>query len=237
MKNTLKILCLLLSINAFAGFESPIEGTVSNLSTPNSHYVLDEIIMRGQTPRNLSEYSELKNLGVQSVLIFKNETKNEVQDEIKVLNNLKITSKHIVFPWKDITEFSPVCENAKLALSFLSNNFTKNKKTYFHCTVGEDRTGLLAGLLINIYNPNLTIKSIFKSEMCERGYEAGDVKKDQKVVKLVRENLTPVFLKMAYLIKLSDRNINAIDCDYDFSSDKNFQKSFYNRPTALNCTK
>jgi protein tyrosine/serine phosphatase len=236
IKNLILLHILLIS-NAFGGITSSIPGTVAGLSIPNSHYVINATIIRGQTPRSIDEYTELKNLGVKSVLIFKNETKDEVKTEIQTLKNLKIAYTHIDFPWKDIAEFAPVCNKAKDALKLLIKNNQAETKTYFHCTVGEDRTGFLAGLLLLRETPQLALKDVFQEELCAKGYEAGDTNKIQAVVKTVRENLTPVFLKFSYLLKISNNNVEKIDCNYDFLSDQNFLKSSYNRPLSFKCGK
>jgi protein-tyrosine phosphatase len=237
MKTMIITFLLGLSQSLFAGLESPIPGTVENLSIPNSHYVYEDLIIRGQTPRNQDEFQQLKDLDVTSVLIFKNETKGEVQSEIVLLNKLKIASKHIEYPWKDITDFKSVCLKTVEALTFLKNNIDENRKTYFHCTVGEDRTGVLAGLLVQMTEKESNVQSIFKHEMCERGYEAGDPKKIYNVVKTVRENLTPVYLKMSYLLSKNKNQLDKINCGYDFSKDAAFSKSFYSNPSILKCSR
>jgi protein-tyrosine phosphatase len=235
MKTIILIIIAIISSTAWAAFESPFESSIEALTIPNSHYVDSELVIRGQTPRNLEEYQPLKDLGVSKVLIFKNETKNEVQTEIQILNKLKIKSKHIEFPWKEIAHFIPVCEQAKAALKWIKANQELNETTFFHCTVGEDRTGLLAGLLLLSNDTNLSVKSVYKAELCAKGYEAGDPNKNANVAKTVRENLTPVFLKMAYLLKKAHNDANAINCNYDFDSDISFQKSIYAKNTSFRC--
>ncbi len=235
MKTIILIIIASIASTAWAAFESPFESSIEALTIPNSHYVQSELVIRGQTPRNLDEYQQLKDLGVTKVLIFKNETKNEVQTEIQILNKLKIKSKHIEFPWKEITQFAPVCENAKQALKWIKANQELNETTFFHCTVGEDRTGLLAGLFLLSSDTSLSVKNVYKNELCAKGYEAGDPNKNANVAKTVRENLTPVFLKMAYLLKKAHNDANAINCSYDFDSDLNFNKSIYAKNTSFRC--
>ncbi len=234
MKTLYLFISLIFSLTIFAGLESPFVGTVEGLSIPNSHYVIDELIIRGQTPRNKDEYLELVSLGVKNILIFKKETKNEVQAEIKTLNSLGVKSLHISFPWKDIMEFSPVCEDVKQALLWLENKKNAGEKSFFHCTVGEDRTGLLAGLIL-FSNTGLNIKNIFQEELCEKGYEAGDPEKASNVSKLVRENLTPVFLKMAYLIKMAKNSPSKVHCGHNFDADSHFKASIYAQTASFRC--
>lgn len=235
MKTLILFIFSLVTTTAFAGFESPFESSIDTLTVPNSHYVGSDMVIRGQTPRNLEEYQQLKDLGVAKVLIFKNETKNEVQTEIQILNKLKIKSKHIEFPWKEITNFVPVCENAKLALKWIKSNEDSGETTFFHCTVGEDRTGLMAGLILLTKETNLSVKAVYKDELCAKGYEAGDPNKNANVSKTVRENLTPVFLKMAYLLKKAHNDASAINCNYAFDSDLSFKKSIFAQNTSFRC--
>jgi hypothetical protein len=84
---------------------------------------------------------------------------------------------------------------------------------FFHCTVGEDRTGVLAGLMRVAFD-GWSIEKAFQKEMCERGYEGGNPRKFNEsffVVKAVRENLTPLYLKMA--AKLQSGSMTEDDCD------------------------
>jgi protein tyrosine/serine phosphatase len=234
MKILFLFITLTVSLTIFAELESPFVGTIEGLSIPNSHYVIDELIIRGQTPRNKDEYLELLDLGVKNVLIFKKETKNEVQTEIKTLNSLGIKNLHISFPWKDILEFTPVCMEVKKALIWLEAKKDAGEKSFFHCTVGEDRTGLLAGLIL--YNNNSSnVKNIFEEELCQKGYEAGDPNKASNISKLVRENLTPVFLKMAYLNKMAKFNPSKINCAHNFNEDSHFSASIYAQTASFRC--
>lgn len=75
-----------------------------------------------------------------------------------------------------------------------------NRKLFFHCTVGEDRTGYLAGLWDVLTKKN-NHKVAFQKQMCERGYSRGNPHKPEYVVKEIRKDLTPLFLGMLELIK------------------------------------
>lgn len=199
------ILAIILAPKAQAELGSPFSSTVTGLSIPNSHIVSQHSggrIIRGQAPKNY-EIDELVSLGVDRVLIFKNETKNEVTTEISQLKVKGFRSSdilHVDMPWKDISDFQNVCEMTIDSLEFLEESVRSRKTTFFHCTVGEDRTGYLAGLW-GLWNGEFrSVNEAFSDEMCQRGYESGDRKKPYAVVKAVRAHLTPAFLKMVKLL-------------------------------------
>ncbi len=196
------LVSMLLMTKAQAVLVSPVPSTYLETGIPNSHLVTKNVI-RGMAPRNEADINQLIKIGVSDVLIFKIDTKGEVDKEIDMLERKGINQKnisHIDFPWKDISDYRSVCEMTIDALKILETADTNNRKIYFHCTVGEDRTGYLAGLY-KIYRANQSVDDVFQSELCDKGYEAGDPNKISTVVQEVRTNLTPAFLTMADLIK------------------------------------
>ncbi len=235
MKKYSLLLLTYFTFSAHAGLQSPFSSSIPKLSIPNSSYVGSTSIIRGQTPRDKAEYEELKNLNVKHVIIFKNQTRNEVDQEIGILTSHKIKFTHIDFPWKDIGDFKPECEKALLALKILKANLEKNSTTFFHCTVGEDRTGLLAGLILQTFQKNSNVKIIYQTEMCQKGYEAGDPQKLVSVAKTVRDNLNPVFLKFSYLLKNSNYQLEKINCGHNFEIDSAFSNSIFSRPSTFSC--
>ena len=141
---------------------------------------------------------------VDRFLIFKIDTNGDVAKEINRLLEMGVAQKDILqlnFPWKDITDYQSVCEMTVDALNMIKISEEQNQKIYFHRTVGEDRTGLLAGLYKIYRGDNETRHESGENEMCDKGYEAGNPKKIYTVVKQVRESLTPAFLGMADLIE------------------------------------
>ena len=82
---------LFFSLNSFAGLNSSFIGTVEGLDTPNSHIVGDSYLIRGQAPRSLKEYEQLKEIGIDSVVIFKNQTKIVNKQTQSLLNILQCT--------------------------------------------------------------------------------------------------------------------------------------------------
>ncbi len=197
---------LLFAQVVFAALESPFISNVKGLSVANSHTLLEKadglpLVIRGMAPQK-SQISELVELGIKKVLIFKNETKNEVQDEIKALRDNGYSSRdivHIPFLWKDIGDFKSACQMTVKALKVIEDSSTSSQAIFFHCTVGEDRTGYLAGLY-QLNNTDRALDDVFQNEMCARGYESGNTQKPHMVVAKIRTTLTPTFVKMAALI-------------------------------------
>ena len=196
---------LLIVIHAHAELSSPFSSTVSGLTIPNSHIVSRQtgsLVVRGQAPKP-EEMDQLKKLGVQRVLIFKNEIKGEVAKEI---SDLKMKGYHqqdvrqVNMPWKDITSFQDACEMTLESLQFIEDSAVTRRSVYFHCSVGEDRTGYLAGLWGLWSGEYRDVNRAFRDEMCARGYEAGDYRKPMNVVQAVRQNLTPTFVKMVQIL-------------------------------------
>jgi hypothetical protein len=115
------------------------------------------------------------------------------------LNPRRIYS--IPFRWRQLGSFQETCTQVVQALSLIDQAYsTPGRTLYFHCTVGEDRTGLLAGLT-RMLEERWSARKSFETEMCENGYEAGDGQKPAQVVDAIRAELTPLFLEMAELIR------------------------------------
>lgn len=142
--------------------------------------------------------------GFTDVVIFKNETRHEVASEIQSLRVAGLNPAqihHIPFRWDDEVPFGQACKQVLQALRILvAVEQSDQRRVLFHCSLGEDRTGLLAGLY-RMLTQNWPVQKTFRQEMCAFGYEAGDTNKPPHVVNTIRSRLTPTFLKMAYLIQ------------------------------------
>lgn len=210
VRGMISLTLLLASLNAVATDGSPIASTVTGLSIPNAHIVATNSrglpsAIRGMAPQNQAQFLELRQLGVTNVLIFKNQVNDEVTKEVQHLQRLGLPANRIhqiPFPWKDLNDFPAACEMTVQALQILAQTEKAGGRTFFHCTVGEDRTGYLAGLHLLASGRAKEVRQVFNDEMCEKGYEAGNpFKPVDRVVLKIRETLTPTFLKMASLLK------------------------------------
>lgn len=222
MKTMTLITLILWVSNSWAG-RPELPGTVPGLSISNSHIVTESgatKVIRGMAPRSVAQIQELKKLGVTEVLIFKNETKNEVQTEIAQLQKAGFAAEAITnvpFPWKDLPDFKSTCQMTIQALHVIEQAASHGRSIYFHCTVGEDRTGYLASLWELWSGARSSIQNSFQEQMCERGYEAGNPNKPYRdVVLKVREGLTPLYLKMLSVLANARNNgeeLSASLCD------------------------
>ena len=162
---------------------SSLPSSIPGITIGNSHVVLrgngKGTLVRGSAPTGkVAELAQLRQAGYRAASI-----------------------SHIPFAWKDLPPFRTSCGQVVDALATLDRVYhTPGRTAFFHCTVGEDRTGLLAGL-VRLLETGETVAQVFQRELCARGYEAGNPHKPPMVVNQVRAGLTPLFLKMATLIK------------------------------------
>lgn len=201
---------------------SPFPSTVKGISIPNTHLVAQDkgLILRGMAPLKAEQISELVKGGINEILIFRNDVPGEagIASEIQLIsNNPDIRATHIIpFRWKEIKDFRTACLDSVRALRLMKDVLnTSGRGLFFHCTVGEDRTGYLAGLYRMLFE-GVGRDLAFKIEMCGRGFAESNPRKPEHVVELVHNNVTATFLKMAELIKSGALNSKTLDfkaCD------------------------
>jgi hypothetical protein len=218
MKTFLPLILFLYSSIGLA-LSSPFASSVDGISIPNTHVVAENKspVLRGMAPKNAAQVDELVDYGITQILIFKNETSSGDIAKEEVLLEGKIATVHkIPFKWKGIRGFKSECLQTLEALRLIKSALNrKNAGLFFHCTVGEDRTGYLAGLYRILFE-DAELTDVWRTEMCERGYADGNPKKPFEVVNLVHENLTPLFLKMVALIDAGEISKGKLDdaaCD------------------------
>ncbi len=184
------------------GLSSPFDSSVDGVTVPNAHWVDEgKTVLRGMEPRTPEQFAELRAAGVERVLIFKNTTgKDDVGHEITSWNLPEGDVLHVPFQWKDLPDFTSPCEQTLEALRFIRESEDEQRKVFFHCTVGEDRTGYLAALHALLFEGG-EARAAFDQDMCERGYGSGNPQKPGFVLGKLEEGLTPLYRSMAWLIQ------------------------------------
>ena len=193
-------------------FVSPFPSDADAPRIRNGHVVAHDsdgqpLIFRGMLPLATADFQELAKHGVESVLIYKtDDTGHDVADEKAGLSAAsdKITTTHVPFPWKEFHgDFTKPCLQTIDALIAMRDAAKAHRRLFFHCTVGEDRTGFLAGLYRMMdESQRWGAARAFHDELCENGFAAGDAKKPYTfVVNPINEALTPLFVEMAPAIE------------------------------------
>lgn len=202
MKKLIYLSLLLLSVSSQA---EVFTSTVAGLTIANAHELSHKTgrVIRGAEPKK--KIQELIDIKVTDVVLFKNDVKGEVKNEISQLKLAGLKNSQILsipFLWKDINDQVESCEQALTALNFvLEAAQDKDRTVYFHCTAGEDRTGLLAGIF-RMAHDGWTMDKAYKKEMCEHGFAYGNPKKPFPVAKTVQDGLGEIFQKVATIISV-----------------------------------
>lgn len=205
----MKILSLALSlVVSLPSFAANLVSTVAGLTIANAHELEAGRIYRGAQPGKKT--TELKALGVSDVIIFKTQSTTEVDKEILSLTELGIQIHHIPFRWKDLESPAQSCEQLIQALQILKANREAGKVSFFHCTVGEDRTGLLAGMW-RMLDDGATRDEVWKNEMCAHGYADGNYAKPKEVAAAVHAGLTPLFFALSSKIAKGELTLDTLD--------------------------
>ena len=197
-----------MTLSTNAHLKSPFPSSVDELTIPNSHFV-DYQIYRGMAP--LDKLEEVLDFDVTDILIFKKQGRKEVDQEKQTLKDLGFDMRnlhHIPFKWKDYDSLQSACEQTIDALKiFREVKNSSNRKLFFHCTVGEDRTGYLSGIY-RMLQHNITKKYAFKTEMCKKGYAKGNPNKPSFVVNSIRDELTVLYSLMADRVERGKIRLN-----------------------------
>ncbi len=213
---------------------SPFSSSLDGVGIANSHLVAEDAatgakLFRGMKPFRDVDFADLEELGVGAVLMFKRPTTStEVTKELAALAPIGITDTNFLnvpFGFKDFAEFAEPCRQTVRSLAQLKQWSDSGTTAFLHCTVGEDRTGYLAGLY-RLLNETSSVEAIFEQELCERGYSSGNPQKPLAgVAKEIDSDLTPLFLKMAFKIANGELTPGSLDesvCDVDPEGDAAF---------------
>jgi hypothetical protein len=199
MKNILLLLALLCVCSAHA---------VDGLTIPNSHQVdKGGYIFRGKEPRKL--VTELKDFGITDVLIFKNDVRGEVVQEVAALKSLGIKPHHIPFRWKEYASMEDACAQVVDGLNLMYKVKQNGGAIFLHCTAGEDRTGVLAGLY-RMLEERISTANAFRYEMCSRGYSDGNPHKPGIVTGAIQKELTPLFIALSQKVERGEWTLGTI---------------------------
>ncbi len=189
---------LFLSLNIHA------EVTIQNFSSIDE----EQTVYRGREPgKNITD---LQKMNITDVIVFKNDVRGEVERELATLESLGINGHHIPFQWKDITSMKVACEQVIEALTIIQSVRSSGGSIFFHCTAGEDRTGVLAGLF-RMLNEGLDTESAFREEMCAKGYSDGNFRKPKSVTSAIENGLTPLYLELARKIESGELSLQKLD--------------------------
>lgn len=187
-------------------------------------------------PRTLQDIRELLNIGITDVVVFKDSKLEDTstEDEIKMLEEAGIKRKNISvipFKWKEAESFETACLQTLEALKIMREvALSKDRNLFFHCTVGEDRTGYLSAMYRILYQ-GIDPVDAWKNEMCENGYAEGNPQKPAEVVAEVHKNVSVIYQKMLHKIKykfISGKNLDKTECSFDPERSSRFklQKKF-----------
>ncbi len=229
------IICLFLQLATAFALVSPFPSEVENLNIPNSHIVEDEngSLIRGMRPRTYQDISELLNIGITDVIIFKDSRlkDNSTEEEITMLEKAGMKRNRISvipFKWKEAESFETACLQTIEALKIMREiAVSKDRNLFFHCTVGEDRTGYLSALYRILYQ-GIDPVDAWENEMCENGYAEGNPQKPAEVVTEVHKNVSVIYQKMLHKIRwgyLSGKNLDKTECSFDPERSSKFQLS------------
>lgn len=183
------------------GLSSPFDSSVAGVTVPNSHWVDDaQSLLRGMEPRTAEQFDELRAAGFEKVLIFKNNTgSDDVGKETTAWALPDGDVLNVPFRWTGLGGFQLPCEQSIEALRFIRDGRQAGQKVFFHCTVGEDRTGYLAALYALLFE-GTDARAAFEDDMCEHGYGSGNPQKPAYVVAKLAQELSPLYRSMAYLV-------------------------------------
>lgn len=234
MKKAVFYFLLLILVGCASGAKKVVitEGGEDRLALPSTHEPLEDLgnahslrednrILRGAAPEG--RLGKLKEHGVTDVVIFRDGVADAVEREktnLKKLGYAEQSIHHIPMKWRKFPSFKEGCENAVAALQIMQavENDPK-KKLYLHCTMGEDRTGMIAGLYRMVFQ-GWTVEQAFKSEMCARGFSEANPRKPEEIAAIINGDLKLIFARMAAMSEagvLNSKSLSVQACSMPVS--------------------
>lgn len=193
---------------------SPFRSQVKGLDLPNAHWLVEPLagaqrsgVMRGMNPQIPADYEQLKKANVKRVLIFKefsDSAAGTLEAEMQSLASIGIERELVTkidFPYHGFKSYQRGCEMIIQGLNVIKAAQIAKETILFHCTVGEDRTGVLSGLFKLFQHKALDVADVFETQMCEYGYERGNPFKPANVNANIKNDLTRLFMFVASKIK------------------------------------
>jgi len=211
------------------------EGGEDRIALPSTHVPLedlgnahalraDERILRGAAPE--TRLAKLKEYGVTDVIIFRDGTGDAAEREKNNLRKLGYADSnihHIPMKWRRFPSFESGCENAVAALQVMQTvENDPRKKLYLHCTMGEDRTGMVAGLYRMVFQ-GWSADKAFTEEMCARGFSEANPRKPAEVADIINNDLKPIFARMAVMAEtgaLNSTTLSSRACSMNVSDSR-----------------
>ena len=198
-----------LTLRTLHSTHTPLE-SIGNVHSLRS----DDRILRGAAPEGRARL--LKENGVTDILIFRDGVGPHNDNEKKELaaegyKNSQV--HHIPMKWKNISSFELACRDAVAALKVMSD-VEKNpqRKLYLHCTMGEDRTGMISGLYRIVFQ-GWSANEAYQKEMCMHGFAESSPHKPKHVVNTVNAGLKTLFVRMAALAESGALSKDHLDAD------------------------
>lgn len=179
----------------------------------NAHALrTDGRIARGASPTGRAKV--LLENGVTDVLMVRNAVGREGEterDELRRLGYRDDQIHEVPMVWRDLESFEAGCRNAVAALRIMAEvDRDPRRKLYMHCTMGEDRTGLIAGLYRIVFQ-GWRAEAAYRDEMCARGFAEASQRKPAWVSDAVNGALKPVFARMAAMAEAKVLAANRLD--------------------------
>lgn len=175
---------------------------------------VDHRILRGASPEG--RVILLKENGVTDVLIFRDGSGPHNANEKKELASVGYKDSqvhHIPMSWKNVSSFEESCRKTVAALKVMNAvEQDSSRKLYIHCTMGEDRTGLISGLYRMIFQ-SWSTNQAYQQEMCTRGFAESSPHKPPHVVNTVNASLKTLFIRMAALIESGQLSKDSLNPD------------------------